>query len=134
VAVARIAHDDAADVPTCSDLRLLDCPNLVTRSLAKGSWVVEAKRDVADLGPEAPLDSCGLLEGSTVLDSTRLHLDAFQRNADIEALSLSGVVQSTSATSVSLRCAEAAGREAAGSGRAHRGVAGDEHRRRLRTL
>ena len=109
MAAARIAHDDAADVPTCSDPRMLDCPNLVTRSLAKGSWVVEAKLDVADLGPEAPLESCGLVQGSTVLDSTRLHLDAFQRNADIEALSLSGVVRSTTATSVSLRCSEGPG-------------------------
>jgi hypothetical protein len=116
VAVARIAQKDAVDVPGCTDPRLLACANLVTRSLGAGSWLVEAKLDVGDFGAEALLDRCGLVEGSTVLDTTSFHLDAFGGFTDIEALALSGVVKNTSGTSVSLRCSEGSGEKLTAEG------------------
>jgi hypothetical protein len=109
VAAARIAASATAGV-NCGDQRLTGCSNLLARTLAKGNWVVEAKLDLANGGPAAPADTCGLVQGSTVLDSAAVKLDQGTATPAIETIALSGVVENaTRATTVGLRCASAAG-------------------------
>ena len=109
VAQARVAEDAAAGL-NCFDQRLTSCSNLLARTLGKGNWIVEAKLDVANGGPAAPADTCGLVQGSTVLDSAGVKLDAGTATPDIETIALSGVVENaTNGTTVGLRCAEASG-------------------------
>jgi hypothetical protein len=109
VAEARVAANAAANL-NCVGKSLPACPNLLSRTLAKGNWIVEAKLDVANFGPVAPADSCGLVEGSTVLDTAGVHLDAGGPEPDVETIALTGVLQNAPrSTTVGLRCAQAAG-------------------------
>lgn len=109
VAQARVAEDAAAGL-NCFDQRLTSCSNLLARTLGKGNWIVAAKLDVANGGPAAPADTCGLVQGSTVLDSAGVKLDAGTATPDIETIALSGVVENAmNGTTVGLRCAEASG-------------------------
>jgi hypothetical protein len=109
VAEARVAAEASAGV-NCADQRLTSCSNLLARTLAKGNWIVEAKLDVANGGPAAPADTCGLVQGSTVLDTAADKLDGGTATPDVETIALSGVVENaTRATTVGLRCASALG-------------------------
>jgi hypothetical protein len=109
VAEARIAENAAAGVD-CRDQGLTSCPNLLARTVGTGSWIVEAKLDVANGGPPAPADACGLVQGTTVLDSAGVSLDGGGSPPDIETIALSGVIKSSAqATIVGLRCAAQAG-------------------------
>jgi hypothetical protein len=109
----RVAQGGLSDLPRCTDQRLIDCPNLVTRALGAGNWLIQAKLDVANLGSQPVLlDGCGLAQGSNVLDSTNFHLDGLVDFADIEALSLSAVVtDAANGTTVALRCSEQTGED-----------------------
>jgi hypothetical protein len=105
VVQARVAENSTAGV-NCGDQRLTTCSNLLARTLRKGNWIVEAKLDVANAGPAAPADTCGLVQGSTVLDTAGVKLDAGTATPDIETLALTGAVKgATNATTVGLRCA-----------------------------
>jgi hypothetical protein len=85
-------------------------PNLLARTVRTGNWIVEAKLDVANGGPAAPADACGLVQGTTVLDSAGVSLDGGGSPPDIETVALSGVVKSSAkSTTVGLRCAARAG-------------------------
>jgi hypothetical protein len=109
VAEARVAAKTSAGV-NCGDQRLTSCANLLARTLAKGNWIVEAKLDMANGGPAAPADTCGLVQGSTVLDTAAVQLDQGTATPAMETIALSGVVENaTRATTVGLRCAAAAG-------------------------
>ena len=107
----RVAQGGLSDVPTCTDQRLIDCPNLLTRTLGAGNWLIQAKLDVVNFGTQPVLlDGCGLAQGSDVLDSTNFHLDGFVDFADIESMALSAVVtDATNGTTVALRCTELTG-------------------------
>jgi hypothetical protein len=71
---------------------------------------VEAKLDIASNGGEVSFGRCGLVQGTTVLDTALFHLDAFHSSPDIEALALTGVVKNvTGNATVALRCDEASG-------------------------
>lgn len=109
VAEARIAENAAAGVD-CRDQGLTSCPDLLARTVGTGNWIVEAKLDVANGGPPAPADACGLVQGATVLDSAGVSLDGGGSPPDTETIALSGVVKSSAAaTTVGLRCAARAG-------------------------
>jgi hypothetical protein len=107
----RVAEGGLSDVPRCTDQRLIDCPNLLTRTLGAGNWLIQAKLDVVNFGSQPVLlDGCGLAQGSNVLDSANFHLDGFVDFADIEALALSAVVtDAANGTTVALRCSEQPG-------------------------
>jgi hypothetical protein len=109
VAQARIA-ESAAEGVACADQGLTSCPNLLARTVGAGNWIVEAKLDVVNAGPAAPSDACGLVQGTTVLDSAGVSLDGGGSPGDVETIALSGVVKgSAGATTVGLRCAARAG-------------------------
>ncbi len=108
----RVAQG-GGDLPQCTDLRLIDCPNLVTRTLGAGNWLVQAKLDVANLATRpVALDKCGLAQGSSVLDRTSFHLDALADVADIEDMALTAVLTDVpNGTTVALRCSEQPGED-----------------------
>jgi hypothetical protein len=96
-------------VPRCTDQRLIDCPDLLTRRLGAGNWLIQAKLDVSNGDPEqgVPLGHCGLLQGSSGLDRADFQLRAFGNFVDIETIALSGVLTNvTNGTTVALRCSE----------------------------
>ena len=102
------------DVPHCSDQRLIDCPNLLTRTLGAGSWLIQAKLDVSngDFSQTYPLDHCGLEQGSSELDRADFQLEAFGDHADIENIALTGVLTNVAnGTTVALRCSEQTGED-----------------------
>ena len=51
-----------AEVPTCSEFDLLDCPNVQSVLLTAGSWVVQAKFTAFGVGV---FSTCGLIAGDT---------------------------------------------------------------------
>jgi hypothetical protein len=109
----RVASDGARDLPQCGDQGLTNCSNLLTRTLGAGNWLIQAKLDVANLDNQpVRLEKCGLVQGSSVLDRTSIHLDAFGDSADVEAMALSAVVSDVpNGTTVALRCSEATGED-----------------------
>jgi hypothetical protein len=114
VAEVRVASNGPPDVPHCSDQRLIDCPNLLTRTLGAGSWVIQAKLDVSngDFSQTYPLDQCGLEQGSSELDRADFQLEAFGDHADIENIALTGVLTGVAnGTTVALRCTEQTGED-----------------------
>jgi hypothetical protein len=105
----RIARAGTASVPRCSDQRLIDCPDLLTRGLGAGNWLIQAKLDVSNGNPDQgiPLGHCGLEQGSGELDRADFQLRAFGNFADLETIALSGVLTNVAnGTTVSLRCSE----------------------------
>jgi hypothetical protein len=112
VAEARVAQAIDQSIPSCES-PLSDCRNIVTRTLGKGNWIVEAKLDVANAGALSHFnDDCGLLQGSSVLDSASFHLDGATGNIDVEDMALSAVVENaTNRTTVALRCTEHSGED-----------------------
>jgi hypothetical protein len=113
VAEVRVAQG-ATDVPHCADQRLIDCPNLLTRTLGAGNWLIQAKLGVSngDFHKTYPLDHCGLVQGSSTLDTADFQLEAFDTFADIENIGLSGVPTNvTNGTTVALRCSELTGED-----------------------
>jgi hypothetical protein len=114
----RIARADDPDVPHCSDQRLIDCPDLLTRRLGAGNWLIQAKLDVSNGNPDqgVPLGHCGLLQGSSALDRAEFQLRAFGNFVDIETIALTGVLTNvTNGTTVALRCDEQTGESLAAS-------------------
>jgi len=114
VAEVRVASNGSPDVPHCSDQRLIDCPNLLTRTLGAGSWLIQAKLDVSngDFSKTHPLDQCGLEQGSSELDRADFQLEAFGDHADIANLALTGVLTDVAnGTTVALRCSEQTGED-----------------------
>jgi hypothetical protein len=114
VAEVRVASNGSPDVPRCTDQRLIDCPNLVARTLGAGSWLIQAKLDVSngDFTKSYPLDQCGLEQGSSELDRADFQLEAFTDHADIETIALSGVLTDVAqGTTVALRCTEQTGED-----------------------
>jgi hypothetical protein len=114
VAEVRVASNGPPDVPHCSDQRLIDCPNLLTRTLGSGSWLIQAKLDVSngDFSQTYTLDHCGLEQGSSELDRADFQLEAFGDHADIENIALTGVLTDVAnGTTVALRCSELTGED-----------------------
>jgi hypothetical protein len=114
VAELRVASNGSPDVPHCSDQRLIDCPNLLTRTLGAGSWLIQAKLDVSngDFSKTHPLDQCGLEQGSSELDRADFQLEAFGDHADIDNLALTGVLTDVAnGTTIALRCSEQTGED-----------------------
>ena len=114
VAEVRVASNGPPDVPHCSDQRLIDCPNLLTRTLGAGSWLIQAKLDVSngDFSQTYPLYHCGLEQGSSELDRADFQLEAFGDHADIENIALTGVLTDVAnGTTVALRCSEQTGED-----------------------
>jgi hypothetical protein len=110
VAELRIARGTVA-VPQCSDQDLTTCPNLLTRTVGAGNWLIQAKLDVSDFKAD-DLEHCGLEVGSTELDRADVTLLANGGNADIVAVPLTGVLTNASnPTTVALRCSEQAGHD-----------------------
>ena len=103
-------------VPTCSGTSLATCPSLVTRTLAAGNWLVQAKLVVANAGDASArtMNRCGLTQGSVELDRARNSLARKGASADgeSEAVSLMAVVSGATPTvTVGLRCTEQPGEE-----------------------
>jgi hypothetical protein len=110
VAEARVARG-TADVAQCTDQDLTNCPDLLTRTVGAGNWVIQAKLDISDFKSDT-LEHCGLEVGSTALDHADFTLEVNGGNADIAAISLSGVVTNASnPTTVALRCSEQPGHD-----------------------
>jgi hypothetical protein len=112
VAEARIASKGALSVPQCSDQRLIDCPDLLTRTLGAGNWVVQAKLDISngDFNKADLLDHCGLEQGSNELDRADFQLAALGDHADLDTIALAGVVtDAAQGTTIALRCSEGTG-------------------------
>jgi hypothetical protein len=111
VAELRVASNGARDVPQCSDQGLNDCPNLVTRTLGAGNWLVQAKLDVSTFGAVF-LDHCGLEQGSSELDRADFQLERLGDHADIETIALTGVLTNVAnGTTIALRCSEEPGED-----------------------
>jgi hypothetical protein len=109
VTEVRVSPNSARDVPQCSDQDLMDCPNLVTRTLGAGNWLVQAKLDVSSFGGVF-LDHCGLEQGSSELDRADFQLAKLGDHADIETIALTGVLTNVAnGTTVALRCSEEPG-------------------------
>jgi hypothetical protein len=110
VSEVRVARG-TADVPQCSDQDLTSCPNLLTRTVGAGNWLIQAKLDVSDFKADT-LEHCGLQAGSAQLDEDDFSLDVNGGNADIVSLPLSGVLTNASnPTTVALRCSEQPGHD-----------------------
>ena len=109
----RVAQDSLSDVAHCADQELIDCPNLLTRTLGAGNRLIEAKLDVANLGAQPVLlGKCGLVQGSSVPDRTSFHLDPTVEFADIEDIALTAVLTDVAnGTTVALRCSEQTGED-----------------------
>ncbi|HEY7622525.1 MAG TPA: hypothetical protein VH834_22325 [Solirubrobacteraceae bacterium] len=113
VAEVRIASGGQANVPQCTDQNLTNCPNLLTRTLGAGNWLVQAKLDVSNINNKAIfLDHCGLEQGSQELDRADFQLEALGDHADIETIALTGVLTDvTNGTTVAVRCSEEPGED-----------------------
>jgi hypothetical protein len=114
VAEVRVASNVSHDVAHCTDQLLNDCPNLLTRTLGAGNWLVQAKLDVVgtDANKTYPLDSCGLMQGTTALDRADFQLEALHDHFDIETIALTGVLTDVAqGTTVALRCTEQTGED-----------------------
>jgi hypothetical protein len=113
VAEVRVASGGQALVPQCQDQDLHDCPNLLTRTLGAGNWLVQAKLDVSNANnKEVFLDHCGLEQGSRELDRADFQLEALGDHADIETIALTGVLTNvTNGTTVAVRCSEEPGED-----------------------
>lgn len=114
VAEVRIASNVSHDVAHCSDQLLDDCPNLLSRTLGAGNWLVQAKLDVVgtDANKTYPLDSCGLVQGTSTLDRADFQLEALHDHFDIETIALTGVLTDVAqGTTVALRCTEQTGED-----------------------
>lgn len=113
VAEARVASGGQANVPQCTDQNLTDCPNLLTRTLGAGNWLVQAKLDVSNSNfKEVFLDHCGLEQGTMELDRADFQLEALGDHADIETIALTGVLTNvTNGTTVAVRCTEEPGED-----------------------
>jgi hypothetical protein len=112
VAEVRVASNGSPGVPTCTGQRLTDCPDLLTRTLGAGNWVIQAKLDVSngDFSKSYPLDRCGIVQGSSLLDSSDFQLEAFGSHADIQNIALTAVTSNVAnGTTVGLRCTEETG-------------------------
>jgi hypothetical protein len=108
VAELRIARG-SVDVPQCSDQDLKTCPNLLTRTVGAGNWLIQAKLDVSDFKAD-DLEHCGLEVGAAELDRADFNLEVNGANAGIVAIPLTGVLTNASnPTTVALRCSEQAG-------------------------
>ncbi len=114
----RVAAQGATPIaiPTCSGTSLATCPSLVTRTLAAGNWLVQAKLVVANAGDASArtMNRCGLTQGAVELDRARNSLARKGASADgeSEAVSLMAVVSGATPTvTVGLRCTEQAGEE-----------------------
>jgi hypothetical protein len=110
VSEVRVASG-TREVPQCSDQDLHDCPNLLTRTLGAGNWLVQAKLDVSDAGA-VPLEHCGLEQGTSELDRADFRLEGAVNRADVETIALSGVLtNAANGTTVALRCSELPGED-----------------------
>jgi hypothetical protein len=107
VAEARVASG-GGDVPQCTDQRLKDCSDILTRTLGAGNWLVQAKLDVSSVGSkEVFLGHCGLEQGSQELDRVDFHLEKLADTGDIETIALTGVLTDVAnGTTVAVRCSE----------------------------
>jgi hypothetical protein len=85
VAEVRVASG-GRDVPQCSDQGLINCPNLLIRTLGAGNWLVQAKLDVSSVGAVL-LEHCGLVQGSSELDQADSQLERLD-HADLETIAL----------------------------------------------
>ena len=110
----RVAADANIDVPACGGGALADCTALLSRSLAPGSWLIQAKflLDNNDGVKSGTTDTCGIVSSlGGVVDKVRIpSLGATGQAGEAEVVTLSGVLpgQVLSPT-VSLRCNEQAG-------------------------
>lgn len=106
----RVAEKDFAGAPICPGDDPTGCPVLLSRSLAPGDWLVQAKFVVSS--PDGTADdfnnTCGLVAadaapGPRLLDRART--DALKLTADDEAMSLVGVVSGVEDNpAVTVRC------------------------------
>ena len=93
---ARFTEDDAAEVPSCSELDLLECPNVQSVLLTAGSWVVHSKFTAS--GGVGLSSTCGLIAGATTRSDDALV------GAVGEHVSLSDVITVEGPTRVAVRC------------------------------
>jgi len=107
----RVGEQSSSEVPSCPGSVLTDCPSIVERRLAPGSWLVHAKLlvDVDSNGPEdSSQNRCGLvLTGPTggMLDEVRL---AERNTGEKIPIALLGLVTEVDGNpSVAVRCTEA---------------------------
>jgi hypothetical protein len=111
VAEVRVTPNSTRDVPQCTDQNLNDCPNLLTRTLGAGNWLVQAKLDISD-SHAVLLEHCGLEQGSSELDRADFQLEGSVGHADFEAIALTGVLTNVAnGTTVALRCSEQPGED-----------------------
>lgn len=109
---ARISQDANEQVPTCLGSTVSACPDLLSRTLGAGSWLIQAKLTIDNNGGAAASTNnrCGLAQGATVLDEARNALGANTATSQNEAVALMAIVKDVAdGTSIGLRCTEQAG-------------------------
>lgn len=108
----RLSQANSAAVATCVATNVSGCPNITTRTLGAGNWLVQAKLTIDNNGAAAasPSNRCGLAQGTTVLDEARNSLGANSAVSQNEAVALTAVVKDAAdGTTIALRCTEQAG-------------------------
>ena len=100
----------------CIDPTLITCANVASRTVGAGNWLVQAKFvvDNDDAAASSTADLCGLVRGTTVLDSARHSLAGAGDPGESEAIALTAVLDGAAdGDTVSLRCTEQVGEDLA---------------------
>lgn len=99
-------------LPTCTGTNLTTCVDNVSRTLGAGNWLIQSKLVIDNNGVAASATNnrCGLVQGTTVLDSTRNSLGANTAVNQNDAIALTTVVTNAAeGTTIGVRCTEQAG-------------------------
>ena len=98
---ARFTEDDEAVVAACPSVDLVDCPNVQSVLLTRGSWAVQAK--FTAFGTLGPFNACGLVsdDATTIDKATPLSV-----GATVQQVPLADVITVEEPTRVALRCSE----------------------------
>lgn len=101
----RFSQGDVFNTPVCAD-GLATCTDLLSRTLAEGNWLVQAKLTILNLFTGSVRSGrCGIARGTTVLDEAFYVLEANAFAGAPESLALTAVVSGAPAgATIALRC------------------------------
>lgn len=108
----RVAQLGISSVATCIASTVSGCPDILTRTVGAGNWLVEAKLTIDNNGGAAAATNnrCGLAQGATVLDEARNSLGANTATSQNESVALMAVVKDAAdGATIALRCTEQGG-------------------------
>jgi hypothetical protein len=108
----RVAQSSSTSIAACDANTVSGCPDILTRTVGAGNWLVQAKLTVDNNGVAAAStgNRCGLAQGTTVLDEARNSLGANSATSQNESVSLMAVVKDAAdGATIAVRCTEQAG-------------------------